>query len=148
MTDSSTYEFDCDPTLTSCVLRNLTQTEVDSIVAEANRLINQWPASDSCHRIGEMILASLNQLRMVQYSWRNAHGQLIGGDYHPEGSIAGRFGRVHIAAGYDTLNPSYSRSQIDESVRHEFGHWLGLPQSDPNGLDPAQALSQRCAGHS
>ena len=147
MDDSMMFELDCDPTLASCVLRQLTTAEVDYITAEANRLINQWPAGDTCHRIGALILANLNMIRFTPGFWHEtdpATGQegTASADYHPRVPLPGT-GRVHVAAAVDSTTPR-SIADILTSVRHEFGHWYGVP----GGIapDPAAIMSDRCAG--
>ena len=140
--DSITLEEACPP----CELDPLTPALTQAILAEADRLINAWPADDTCNTSGHAMADNINLIRTTPFGWDDpAQGKLVGGDYHRAEPSPGA-GRVHVAIGYDSLNPDRGNAEILSTLRHEFAHFVGLPQGPAEGPDPAQLMAERCAG--
>jgi hypothetical protein len=54
-------------------------------------------------------------------------------------------GRVHIARGYDALNPERGLPAILQTARHEFAHLNGMEQRERWGVDEGAQLAADCA---
>ena len=66
----------------------------------------------------------------------------VTGDAHTVELAAGT-GIVHIARGYDALNPDRGLAAILQTARHEFAHLNGLRQNE-GGFDEAAQLATAC----
>jgi hypothetical protein len=53
-------------------------------------------------------------------------------------------GRVHIARGFDALNPDRGLPAIVETARHEFAHLMGMGRSERWGQDEGARLAAAC----
>jgi hypothetical protein len=120
-------------------------------VAEADRLRAHYAADTTalgreCRALGEAMRAGAGDVRMLAYMWRapDPDGNLaaVTGDAHRTAPVAGD-GTVHIARGYDTLNPDRGLPAILETARHEFAHLNGAQQVD-GGFDVAAQLATVC----
>ena len=91
--------------------------------------------------------ARLGDVRMIDYMWRAADedGQIapVTGDAHRVEVVAGT-GTVHIARGFDALNPDRGLDAILNTARHEFAHLIGMPQSEGWHVDAAAELAAAC----
>lgn len=71
---------------------------------------------------------------MNDYSWwgqnrDTGEWQKVAGDYHPGAE------QIHIARGYDELNPDRGPVARAETLRHEFAHAMGyLNETDARGV--------------
>lgn len=136
-----------------CTLTRPTDVELTAIVDDADRILARY-ATDStalgrqCAALGATMKARAADVRMLPYMWRvaDADGRLmpVTGDAHPVETVAGS-GAVHVARGYDALNPDRGLPAIVQTTRHEFAHLSGAPQSEGWGLDIAAALAVACA---
>ena len=139
----------CNPAW--CTVSRPTPAEFAALVAEADRLLTRY-ADDStalgreCHALGATMKARVADVRMIDYMWRaedpDGHLAPVTGDAHPREAIAGT-GVVHIARGYDALNPDRGLPAILQSARHEFAHLNGSRQSE-GGVDVAAQLAAAC----
>ncbi|HEY0776854.1 MAG TPA: hypothetical protein VGD56_02705 [Gemmatirosa sp.] len=139
----------CNPAW--CTLSAPTGVELAAILAEADRLVARY-ATDStalgrqCHALGVTMQAHAGDVRMISYMWRetDADGQVVPvtGDAHLLERPAGT-GTVHIARGYDALNPDRGLPAILQTARHEFAHLNGAPQRE-GGVDAAAQLATAC----
>ncbi|GJG85901.1 hypothetical protein tb265_10820 [Gemmatimonadetes bacterium T265] len=139
----------CNPAW--CTVSRPTPAEFDAIVAEADRLLARY-ADDTtalgrhCHALGATMRARAGDVRMIPYMWRvedpDGHVAPVTGDAHPVEAVAGT-GLVHIARGYDALNPDRGLPAILQTARHEFAHLNGLRQSE-GGVDEAAQLAAAC----
>jgi hypothetical protein len=143
-------ETTCDPTW--CRLVRPTAAEFDGIVAEADRLLaryadDQTPLGRQCHALGATMKERAGDVRMIEYMWRavDPYGNLapVTGDAHRTETIAGT-GVVHIARGFDALNPDRGLPAILQTARHEFAHLNGVGQDDRWGVDTAAHVATAC----
>ncbi len=142
----------CNPAW--CALTRPTEAEHAAIVAEADRLLTGYAADTTalgrqCHALGATMREHAGDVRMIDYMWRETDedGQVmpVTGDAHPAG-VAAEYGTVHIARGYDRLNPDRGLPAILQTARHEFAHLNGLRQRD-GGVDLAARLADACGPH-
>lgn len=140
----------------ACTLARPTPAEFAALADEANRLLARY-AGDStlegrqCHTLGAAMQAGAADVRMLAYMWRapDPFGHLapVTGDAHPTEPDAGA-GRVHIARGFDTLNPDRGLAAILQTARHEFAHLVahqrGWRQPEGWGADAAEQLATAC----
>jgi len=139
----------CNPAW--CALSQPTPAEFAAIVAEADRLLARY-ADDStalgreCRTLGATMKTRVGDVRMIDYMWRtedpDGHVAPVTGDAHPREAVAGT-GVVHIARGYDALNPDRGLPAILQTARHEFAHLNGSRQSE-GGVDVAAQLAVAC----
>ena len=139
----------CNPAW--CTPARPTPAEYDAIVAEADRLL-AWYADDStalgraCHALGRTMRDRATDVRMVDYMWHatddDGNDGPVTGDAHRVELVAGT-GTVHIARGYDALNPDRGMPAILQTARHEFAHLNGLRQHE-GGVDEAAQLATAC----
>jgi hypothetical protein len=91
--------------------------------------------------------AHVGDVRMVDHMWREVDedGFLmpVTGDAHRVEVVPGG-GRVHIARGYDVLNPDRGLAAIVQTARHEFAHLAGAPQRQVWPLDVAEQVATAC----
>ena len=136
----------------TCTLEPPTPTELRAIVAEADRLLARYaddatPLGRQCHALGATMRAGVGQVRMLPVMWRavDSEGNLaaVTGDAHRVEPTPGA-GRVHIARGFDALNPDRGLSAIVQTARHEFAHLNGVGQREPWGLDGGAQLATAC----
>jgi hypothetical protein len=136
----------------ACALEPPTPDELEAIVAEADRLLARYaddatPLGRECHALGATMRARVGEVRMLPVMWRAVHpdGYLasVTGDAHRVEPAAGA-GRVHIARGFDALNPDRGLPAIVETARHEFAHLNGLAQGEPWGFDAGAQLATAC----
>lgn len=134
-------ETGCDPynAAHNCSLRRLDAADEWRIYLSGAQMMSKWPAGDECHAIGQLITANVTEVRWNPYSWAGAVA-----DYHTSEPAPGA-GRVHVAYGYNELNPDMGHEWRLNRVVHEFAHWNGAPQTGPDG-DPAAATARRCLG--
>jgi hypothetical protein len=140
----------CDPAW--CRLVRPTPAEFDAIVAEADRLLaryadDQTPLGRRCYALGATMKERAADVRMIEYMWRavDPYGNLapVTGDAHVAEVIAGT-GLVHIARGYDPLNPDRGIPAILQTARHEFAHLNALGQDERWGVDAAAQVATAC----
>lgn len=136
----------------TCALGRPTTAELDALVAEANRILARYandstPLGRQCYALGVAMRAGTADVRMLPYMWRAAEpdGTLapVTGDVHPA-DVAAPTGAVHIARGFDPLNPDRGLSAILQTARHEFAHLTGARQTTAWGLDAAARLATAC----
>lgn len=137
----------------ACTPTPPTPAEAAALTAEADRLLARY-ADDStavgrrCRALGATMRERLGDVRMMDYMWRaaDADGLLaaVTGDAHPVEAEPGT-GRVHIARGYDALNPDRGLPAVLQTARHEFAHVNGLRQPEGWGMDRAALLATACA---
>ena len=139
----------CNPAW--CVLERPTPPEFAALVAEADRLLATYAADSTplgrqCHALGATMQAHAADVRMIEYMWRatDAEGNVapVTGDAHRVELAAGT-GTVHIARGYDALNPDRGMPAILQTARHEFAHLNGARQAE-GGFDAAAQLAAAC----
>jgi hypothetical protein len=136
-----------------CTLELPTADERRAILAEADRLTARY-ADDAttlggqCRALGTAMRARIGEVRMLPVMWRaiDPDGNLaaVTGDAHLVEPSAGA-GRVHIARGYDLLNPERGLDAIVETARHEFAHLIGMGRAERFGLDEGALLAAACA---
>lgn len=140
----------CGPA--ACLLERPTAVEFDALVAEANRMVARYagdptPLGQQCAALGATMRARATDVRMLPYLWRatDPEGNLapVTGDAHPVEVPAGT-GLVHIARGFDALNPDRGLPAILQTARHEFAHLNGLQQREGWGIDAAAQLATAC----
>lgn len=143
------HEHSCNPAW--CTLARPTAAEFDAIVAEAARMLARYaddptPLGRQCAALGATMRDRTADVRMIDYMWRatdqDGHVAPVTGDAHSVEVVAGT-GIVHIARGYDTLNPDRGMPAILQTARHEFAHLNGSRQSE-GGFDVAAALATAC----
>jgi hypothetical protein len=136
----------------TCTLEPPTPTELQAIVAEADRLLARYaddatPLGRQCRALGATMRTGVGEVRMLPFMWRavDPEGRLaaVTGDAHRVEPTPGA-GRVHIARGFDTLNPDRGLSAILETARHEFAHLNGMGQREVWGLDAGAQLATAC----
>lgn len=136
----------------ACTLARPTATEFHALVAEADRLLARYAEDDTplgrqCHALGAAMRAHVADVRMVDHMWReiDENGDLapVTGDAHRVEVIPGG-GRVHIARGYDALNPDRGLPAIVQTARHEFAHLNGSPQRALWSIDVADRVATVC----
>jgi hypothetical protein len=140
----------CAPTV--CTLEAPTAEELEAFVAEADRLLARW-ADDTtalgrdCRTLGATMRARTGEVRMLPVMWRvpdpDGHLAAVTGDAHTVEPAPGA-GRVHIARGYDALNPHRGIDAIVETARHEFAHLSGMGRRERWGLDEGAQLAIAC----
>ena len=139
----------CNPA--RCTLARPTATEYAAIVADADRMLATYAADTSalgrqCYALGRTMRERAGDVRIVDYMWRevDADGNVgpVTGDAHPRELAAGT-GTVHIARGYNPLNPDRGLPAILQTARHEFAHLNGLRQNE-GGFDAAAWLATAC----
>jgi hypothetical protein len=122
------------------------------LAADADRMLARYAADTSllgreCRALGETMRARAADVRMLEYMWRAADpsGRVapVTGDAHPVEAAAGD-GRVHIARGFDPLNPDRGMPAILQTARHEFAHLNGAPANEAWGFDAAAQLAVAC----
>ena len=140
----------CDPAW--CQLARPTAAEFDAIVAEGDRLLTRYADDHStlgrqCYALGATMRERAADVRMIAYMWRapDLFGNLapVTGDAHRVELVAGT-GLVHIARGYDALNPDRGIAAILQTARHEFAHLNGARQSEGWGPDVAAQVATAC----
>jgi hypothetical protein len=136
----------------ACRLELPTPAERDAIVADADRLLVRYlvdttPLGRRCHALGEIMRARVGEVRMLPVMWRvpDPEGGLaaVTGDAHDVEPAAGA-GRVHIARGFDALNPERGLPAIVATARHEFAHLTGMGRHERWGLDEGALLATAC----
>ena len=139
----------CNPAW--CTLVRPTAAEYAAIVADAERMLATYaddptPLGRQCHALGQTMRDRAGDVRIVEYMWRetDADGNVgpVTGDAHAHELAAGT-GTVHIARGYNALNPDRGLPAILQTARHEFAHLNGLRQRD-GGFDAAAWLASAC----
>ena len=140
----------CDPAW--CRLVRPTAAEFEAIVAEADRLLaryaaDQTPLGRQCYALGAIMKERAGDVRMIEYMWRavDPYGKLapVTGDAHVTEVIAGT-GLVHIARGFDALNPDRGIGAILQTARHEFAHLNGVGRDERWGVDTAAQVATAC----
>lgn len=92
------------------------------------------------------MVENMTVMRTTPYMWRNDNGSLAAGDTHPSEPESGA-GLIHIASGFNPMNPERPIGDALETVRHEIGHFvLNLPQGSTPATDPAGILARQCGG--
>ena len=139
----------CNPAW--CALAEPTPAELAALVGEADRLLATY-ARDStalgrqCHALGLTMRAHAGDVRMIEYMWRatdpDGNAAPVTGDAHRVELAAGT-GTVHIARGFDALNPDRGMPAILQTARHEFAHLNGARQVE-GGFDAAAQLAAAC----
>jgi hypothetical protein len=137
----------------ACTLELPTPDERRAILAEADRLVARY-ADDTtalggqCRALGTAMRERIGDVRMLPVMWRaiDPDGNLaaVTGDAHLVEPSTGA-GRVHIARGYDLLNPERGLDAIVETARHEFAHLIGMGRAERFGLDEGALLAAACA---
>jgi|SRR5829696_2904569 len=136
----------------ACALEPPAPEELDALVAESERLLARYAADDTplgrdCRALGAAMRAGIGEVRMLPVMWRalDPEGNLaaVTGDAHVVEPTAG-VGRVHIARGFDALNPARGLPSIVETARHEFAHLMGMGRSERWGLDEGARLAAAC----
>ena len=96
---------------------------------EATRLQNSFGFGEECHQIGIEIqrVVSNDLAYQVPYAFVGDGGLKADGDFHRD---AGLPDQVHIAAGWDEINPARGLPWIVESFRHEAAHAIGRHHPD------------------
>jgi hypothetical protein len=137
----------------ACALEPPTPAERDAIVAEADRLLARYADAATtlggqCRALGEAMRGRVGEVRMLPTMWRapDPEGNLsaVTGDAHGVEPEAGA-GRVHIARGFDPLNPDRGLPAIVETARHEFAHLIGMGRREAWGMDEGAQLAVACA---
>ena len=140
----------CAPS--ACALVRPSLDERQALLDEADRLMAAHAGDASalgrqCRALGAAMRARVDEVRMLPHMWREVdpEGQLaaVTGDAHPVEPAAGA-GRVHIARGYDALNPDRGLDAILETARHEFAHLNGADRRERWGMDEAAELAIAC----
>jgi len=135
-----------------CALTGPTPAELAAILDDAEHLMAahaeaRTPLDAQCRALGATMKARAGEVRMIAYMWRavDPEGNLaaVTGDAHRVEAVPGT-GRVHIARGYDALNPERGLEAIVETARHEFAHLNGSSQVERWGLDEAARLAAEC----
>jgi len=146
-------ESSCDPTW--CRLVRPTAAELTAIVDDANRMLatyaDDWsPLGRQCHALGAAMKARADDVRMIEYMWRaegiDGRSAPVTGDAHRIEAVPGT-GLVHIARGFDPLNPDRGLRAIVQTARHEFAHLNGLLQDESWGVDAAANVATACGPH-
>ena len=141
----------CAPS--ACELEPPTPEEVHAIVAEADRLVARYAVDTTsigrqCLALGTTMRGRIDEVRMLPVMWRapDTEGYLaaVTGDAHRVEPVPGA-GRVHIARGFDSLNPERGIPAIVETARHEFAHLNGMGRHEMWGLDDGARLAAACA---
>jgi hypothetical protein len=136
----------------ACELEPPSPAERDAIVADAERLLTHYvsdatPLGAQCRALGATMRARVDEVRMLPLMWRapDPDGNLaaVTGDAHGVEPEAGA-GRVHIARGFDALNPDRGLPAIVETARHEFAHLTGMGRREAWGLDEGARLALAC----
>jgi hypothetical protein len=139
----------CTPA--GCALARPTSTELRAILDEADRLRADYagdptPLGRQCAALGTTMRARAGDVRMLAFMWRetdpDGHLAPVTGDAHTIEPVAGA-GTVHIARGFDALNPDRGLPAIVATARHEFAHLNGLRQR-VGGSDAAGDLAAAC----
>jgi hypothetical protein len=137
----------------ACVLEPPTPDERRAIVAEADRLLARYAADTTsigqqCRALGATMRSRADEVHMLPVMWRapDPEGNLaaVTGDAHQVEPTPGA-GRVHIARGFDTLNPDRGLPAIVATARHEFAHLNGMGRRERWGLDEGALLASACA---
>jgi hypothetical protein len=136
----------------ACTLEPPTSDERAAIAAEADRLLWHYAVDTTtlgrqCRALGATMRSRLGEVRMLPVMWRaqDLEGNLaaVTGDAHVVEPTAGA-GRVHIARGFDTLNPDRGLPAIVETARHEFAHLNGMGRRETWGIDEGAQLALAC----
>jgi hypothetical protein len=136
----------------SCALAPPTADELAAIVGEADRLVGRYGRDSSafgrqCHALGATMRGRAGDVRMLPFMWRepapDGHLAPVTGDAHTREPAPGA-GTVHIARGFDALNPDRGITAIVQTARHEFAHLNGLGQAEGWGVDAAAELAAGC----
>ena len=136
----------------ACALAEPTPAEREALAAEAERLVARYADDDTplgrrCHALGVTMAAHVGDVRMIAFMWReeDEDGFLspVTGDAHRAEAVPGS-GRVHIARGFDRLNPDRGLPAILQTARHEFAHLNGAPQREAWRVDAAAHLAAAC----
>ena len=137
----------------SCALVPPSAPELAALLGEADRLVathadDPTALGRQCHALGTAMRARVGEVRMLAHMWREVDpdGYLapVTGDAHTVEPEAGA-GRVHIARGYDALNPDRGMEAILQTARHEFAHLNGADRRERWGMDEAAQLAVACA---
>jgi hypothetical protein len=140
----------------ACELEAPTAAEREAIVAEAERLLAHYgdvgtALGAQCRALGATMRARVDEVRMLPVMWRvpDPEGNLaaVTGDAHGVEPEAGA-GRVHIARGFDALNPHRGLPAIVATARHEFAHLNGMGRREAWGLDEGAQLAAACGAPS
>jgi hypothetical protein len=143
-------EHPCAPA--QCTLARPTPAESAAVIADADRILGDFagdetPLGRECRALGAAMKARAADVRMLEYMWRAADpdGTLapVTGDAHTVEPAAGA-GRVHIARGFDPLNPDRGLPAILHTARHEFAHLAGARQGAGWRVDMAEQLASAC----
>ena len=136
----------------ACELEPPTSAELGAILAESDRLLAHH-ADDAtalgaqCRALGATMRARVGEVRMLPVMWRapDPEGNLaaVTGDAHGVEPAEGA-GRVHIARGFDALNPDRGLPAIVATARHEFAHLNGMGRREAWGLDEGAQLAVAC----
>jgi hypothetical protein len=147
---AGTHGHHCAPA--GCPIGLPTAEESRALADEADRIVTRFahdatPLGRACHALGTAMRAHVGDVRMLAYMWRvpDRDGRLapVTGDAHRVEPTAGA-GTVHIARGFDPLNPDRGLPAILETARHEFAHLNGSGQAEAWGLDAAAQLANAC----
>jgi hypothetical protein len=137
----------------TCALEPATSDELHAIVVEADRLVARYARDTTqlgaqCRALGAAMRTRLDEVRMLPVMWHavDQEGNLapVTGDAHLVEPEAGA-GRVHIARGFDALNPERGLPAIVETARHEFAHLNGMGRRETWGVDEGARLAAACA---
>jgi hypothetical protein len=139
----------CRPT--TCTLERPREEELRAIVADADRMLATYGGDTTvlarqCVAVAATMKSHSDDVRMLPFMWRaqTPTGELapVTGDAHTVVADTAA-GTVHIARGFDALNPDRGLPAIIETARHEFAHLTGSRQSD-GGFDVAAQLARAC----
>ncbi|MDQ6926957.1 MAG: hypothetical protein M3154_12080 [Candidatus Eremiobacteraeota bacterium] len=141
----------CNPAW--CTLTRPTTAEYAALVAEADRLVGRY-ATDStalgrqCAALGATMKAHAADVRMIAYTWRasdpDGNDGPVTGDAHRAELVARTgTGTVHIARGFNPLNPDRGMAAILQTARHEFAHLNGARQTE-GGMDEGARIATAC----
>ena len=137
----------------ACELEPPTSAELGAILTEAHRLLahhadDATALGSQCRALGATMRARVGEVRMLPVMWRapDPDGNLapVTGDAHGVEPAEGA-GRVHIARGFDALNPERGLPAIVATARHEFAHLNGMGRREAWGLDEGAQLAAACA---
>ncbi len=138
----------------ACALARPSAAEVAAIVADADRMLARHAGDTTalgreCRALGAAMRAGVGEVRMLAHAWRapdpEGHLAPVTGDAHTVEPSAGA-GRVHIARGFDALNPDRGLAAIAQTARHEFAHLAGARQGASWEVDLGDQLATACGG--
>ena len=116
-----------------------------TVLDEAQRLQSANPPGSQCYLLGQYMQQNISSYRTTPFDFTDpATGKSAGGDSHKTEPAPGA-GTMHIAVGYNSLNPWKGWPAELELYRHEAAHLaFNLGQSDAMGNDPAELVAQQC----